>query len=437
MVKQMDNFVGEVYADLQFKEYNIAKWENLGPHIPGASAISICGEWYDALHCCWQTKRPNSRSKEDGGKVVLEINGLFEENVFCSVLSIPRDLIKSSLALEIKVKGAFPSISPFIFDPATFIKHEMSRFNIMQLHKEFKRRVKQDNSAPWGSFECISQYCPSDFLSGQILQMENAIKFLFLNPQNNLKVYQDMQHVFGWTINSPLALQQFLMSVFVNSGSESALHRLISIMSDEMSLSYCSVFGSLLQLQCLDVLDSEGAEYVYCHLSSLYTDESTCCQDLRNFLVSPITEDLVILSKVLHLLHLGDGEGEVLELLNANGKFSRGVLSLLVLVNSSIPSLKSAPLEQKQANCLEARRIVTELFSRSDCLLLLKAWMMSTIACDASIVLQLYLDNDRKMIGSHLFLIDIGMKSFSKFTKKAAKDAKICRDVTTFLSEMG
>jgi inositol-pentakisphosphate 2-kinase len=60
----------------------------------------------------------------------------------------------------------------------------------------------------------ISLYCPIDLFSGKADRMNRAIKGLFENPQNNLKMFQDGKMVYNEYSSDKGSLKRIMKSLF-------------------------------------------------------------------------------------------------------------------------------------------------------------------------------------------------------------------------------
>ncbi|CAG9802832.1 unnamed protein product [Chironomus riparius] len=65
----------------------------------------------------------------------------------------------------------------------------------------------------------ISQYCPIDLFSGKADRMNRAIKGLFENPQNNLKMFQDGKMVYNEYSPDKVLLKRIMKSLFPDAKS--------------------------------------------------------------------------------------------------------------------------------------------------------------------------------------------------------------------------
>lgn len=60
----------------------------------------------------------------------------------------------------------------------------------------------------------VSNYCPIDLFSGNAKRIHGAIKGLFENPQNNLKMFMNGKTVYNEYTTEKLQLRRVLKSIF-------------------------------------------------------------------------------------------------------------------------------------------------------------------------------------------------------------------------------
>ena len=65
----------------------------------------------------------------------------------------------------------------------------------------------------------ISQYCPIDLFSGKAQRMNRAIKGLFENPQNNLKMFQDGKMVYNEYSPDKGPLKRIMKNLFPDANN--------------------------------------------------------------------------------------------------------------------------------------------------------------------------------------------------------------------------
>lgn len=377
---------------------------------------------HQLLQAIWLAQQ-NIHRREENRYKRLSLIATFEENIsHYSVIPLSRDQPHLSLSLEIKVKGAFTSISPFICpSSSSAIKFTMSRFEIMQSYKQRKHLVEgADQVVPWGTFRARSRYRPEDLCCRQFDRVCGAVRHLLETPQNNLKVVLNGEHVYGWSKDDFGEFNAHLQALLPAHFDVLAVSEMIASALYER---HHSVLAALLEMQVLDVLDSEGAAFIYQHLlSSCYGGEETrCLDDLTECFLAPLDSAYLTFSSVILKLRQ-DG---ILIDTHETLIFSEGIQQLLAIL--PVNAVPNGDVYE------EALTLAQRLFTREDCMFLLKAWMLSTIACDASVILRLAMDTIGDVVSSQVTLIDCGLKSLTKLTTKAKKDAKICQTVMDWM----
>lgn len=67
--------------------------------------------------------------------------------------------------------------------------------------------------------ERVSSYCPIDLFSGKAERMNQALKGVIDNPQNNLKVFQDGKMVYNEYTSDMNSLRRVLLNLFPDTMS--------------------------------------------------------------------------------------------------------------------------------------------------------------------------------------------------------------------------
>lgn len=88
------------------------------------------------------------------------------------------DAISDVISIELKPKYGSTSDCPTILPPHKGLKRSVSRYHLQQSVKMEDGRIAE-----------ISSYDPLDLFSSERSRMESALKALFNNPQNNLRVF--------------------------------------------------------------------------------------------------------------------------------------------------------------------------------------------------------------------------------------------------------
>ncbi|CAA0843407.1 Inositol-pentakisphosphate 2-kinase family protein, partial [Striga hermonthica] len=214
-----------------------------------------------------------------------------------------------SVSVEIKPKSGFLPTSEFIAEENE-VKKRITRF---KMHQALKLRQ--------GKISQISKYNPLDLFSGSKDSVQNAIKSLFLTPQNNFRVFLNGSLIFGGmdgSADSP--------SYMVDRAFQDGIKRVI-VAKDGMHTKYfmelvaetimkSGLLNQLLQVQKLDAFDIEGAIHAYydvvskpciiCHekgrrkLSGRYSSLHAMTRDekfkvVRDYLISATGKDLSVM----------------------------------------------------------------------------------------------------------------------------------------------
>lgn len=412
----------ESLRNATFVTNNFRSWGKLNDCLVCSTEPHALNETeHQSLQAIWLAQQDIHRREENRNKR-LSLVAAFEENIsYCSVIHLSPDQPYRSLSLEIKVKGAFTSISPFICpSSSSAIKFTMSRYEIMQSYKQCKQSTEgADHVVPWGSFRARSSYRPQDLCCHQFDRMYEAVCHLFETPQNNLKVVVNGEHVYGWSKDDAEEFNARLRFLF---SAQIDVTMMSKMTASALYERHHSVLAALLEIQVLDVLDSEGASFIYQHLVSSYYggENARCLDDLTEYFLAPLDPVYHSFSAVVMKLRR-DVSIDAQETLI----FSEGIRQLLAIL-----PMNAAPKRDVHERALA---LVQRLLTRADCLFLLKAWVLSTIACDASVVLRIAMDTAGDIISSEVTLIDCGLKSLTKLTTKAKKDAKICQTVVDWM----
>lgn len=419
-----------------------------GSDITDVSSLNVLSDADHSLfHNLWISNRSLSR-KQSSLDVVLTLSRsvclVRYAYTFCGPLR------SRSVGFEFKVKRGFPSRSPFIAEHSGYLKHNMGRFQLMQLYRQAKKHASGELLVNWGEFLSHSHYNPTDLCSQTSSLIGNAVSALFTNPQNNLQVFANGRLVYGSTQYDRLACISELTNLLLGESQsiEEADTMIQRILVEVIETS--DIFMRLETLQYLDFIDSEGAAIIYQRLSELHTAIS----------VEQIDDDLskIILEYFEASVDKTDWFEFAASLRDQNREsvadhLSPGICALLSLLIYD----HKIDIEEKKRRYKSVMCLVIQL-TFDDCLFLMKAWMIGCVAADASIVVCIAplslsdMEEDRSFDPQtfavqvpdnngtcHKFLtrltaLDIGLKSFSKFERKAKSDAEICRVVNEYLN---
>jgi hypothetical protein len=411
----------------------------------------------------------------------------------------------ASFCWEIKVKCDLRSISPFL-QVVSFPKLYHSRY---LLNQHYKQRAANSNNGmfrqvEWGKFRSRSSYHPADLCSNDFQRIFSAVENLVENPQNNLGIVYNENRCYGWDIDNieeyeskleefaslqDAAPDNFPFAFDRRRKWKSLVNFLFSlILHEEMISSYVE------KLQCLDIIDCEGAYECYRKGLASSSSQAGWDKDLLDYLQQPLQDSIKIISDIIYDLHYpSNNSHDRLERPSFQERvtllpISSALKSYLLLVHDSKTMLLGDPCpkefvarrEQLRGKALE----LLNMYSLDDILYLLKLWMLSIIAKDCSVLVSIrwstafvksvvgrkalneILEEDTNVADlSDLFcvrkqqqddyghikvknsvgveienvfdykinLVDIGLKDFSKFISKKKKDEEICQVFTDFV----
>jgi hypothetical protein len=226
------------------------------------------------------------------------------------------DVRASQLSIEFKIKCGLRSLSPFSLYEPNNIKHNIGRYQLMQLYKYQQSLqstanlssgiVNIDELCPWGSFIAPSNYDPCDLCSRDLERIKVALKYLIKSPQNNIRLVLDNVHIFGWEISDKTILNNSLGPFFAsfdimsNEDRENFLIEAIAfILKNE------DVLESLETVQAVDsFIDIEGCKAIFDRFVQIkYPIEDECLifdsiNDYCKYNGGNISEDLKKLRKL-------------------------------------------------------------------------------------------------------------------------------------------
>jgi hypothetical protein len=253
------------------------------------------------------------------------------------------------MSVEIKPKAGYLALSPLV-DPRHRLKYQKSRFWIQQqllargvICKGWTCRLVQ-----------ASNYSPLDLFSGDEMRIKKALSALLANPHNNLMIWDNQSLVLGHEVRK-----------LHDADAQSILYAISLILHEE------NILSQLLQLQLLDVIDSDGAVLIYNHLLDICDgNESHVCEMLE------CTPDNLVLD-------VGSG-------CLAESPFPRptsvALDSFLEEVESSTPETSTD--EEKDATYARSQRWLSK-FSAPECIFLLQNYLLSLAMSDVSILIAL------------------------------------------------
>ncbi|KAL7155247.1 hypothetical protein ABFS83_03G062700 [Erythranthe nasuta] len=274
-------------------------------HVDAGIRILVSREFLKAVENKVLLQRPTLRV--DAAKVNPLCDSVLviaDHSIFPSVRGILKE--DFCLSVEIKPKGGFLPTSDFI-DEENAVKKRITRFKMHQALKLHDGVISQ-----------ISKYDPLDLFSGSKDGVQNAIKCLFLTPQNNFRVFLNGSLIFGGMDGAAECV-----SYTVDQAFQDGIKRVI-VAKDGMHSKYflelvtetvmkSGLLNQLLEVQKLDSIDIEGAIHAYydfvslpcmvCRkkgenkLSGRYSSIHSMSKDaklklVRNYLISATGKDL-------------------------------------------------------------------------------------------------------------------------------------------------
>ncbi|KAL3804361.1 hypothetical protein HJC23_011289 [Cyclotella cryptica] len=199
------------------------------------------------------------------------------------------DSYPTILSVEIKPKAGYLAESPLVL-PDHRCKYYHTRYSLQQtlmergiVKKGWCRQKEQHKSVDDGDSDTTTQhnftrsnYSPLDLFSGNLMQMEGALRELSKNMQNNFCVWCNGSKIFGEYESFPSAkYSEILHDLFRMHPWKQHLSEARSILLDVIVdvvakiLHRETLLENLLCLQLLDVIDGDGAVLVYKRLVSL------------------------------------------------------------------------------------------------------------------------------------------------------------------------
>jgi inositol-pentakisphosphate 2-kinase len=321
---------------------------------------------------------------------------------------------RTSYTIELKPKAGYLAFSPLVHPSYRHVKYRQSRFRSLQvLHKMglWKKGWIGDHSDE--RTQVVSWYEPLDLFSQDASRVQNAVRQLWRTPQNNLRIYSNANGAAQSvpTSDAPPFLETILVSVFTRPKGQDLLRRILKWQ------------------QQLDILDVDGAGIVYQRLVDLLRNESEDrlgpaeAQVLGQALVDDVSRDDLpphdgarghhtasghggtknealpgLLEASPYRYKLGEG-AENDDIANNNDdnfdapliKFCQTIHDFRHKMAESGGTLPRSPagaayVQQTRQRLLDTIR---NDFSVSDCIYLLRNWLLSLTMCDVSIFVTL------------------------------------------------
>lgn len=298
-------------------------------------------ELSDALH----EKRPAWRRIKS-----LNLDATFGELMLdaFSIFRIPGTSFRQVITVEVKVKCGLSSSSPLV-PPSRHLKRQLGRFRLMQLYKAAGAAADSDGASK------SSNYNPCDLCSMNPQSIRRALAELFATPQNNLRI----------TTTTGSELEPEMRQLLLDS--------LANILSNEQE----PVLHRLQLLQSFDLIDIEGAAFIFERLETLMPGKSP-----------ELIEEIICDSFVFDASSIF----ELLDCLSSSRRDSSelprrpewtAIAKLLELADNGQSQAQS--LEYSHFRALE----VVGSLTVSEAILLLQLWLLALAAKDASLIVSL------------------------------------------------
>ena len=269
------------------------------------------------------------------------------------------------LSVELKVKGGLLSRSPFL-QGSSRIKLLKNRFQLVHAYKyHLKNKGFDGYKAP--------SYRPRDLCSGEISRVQNALLSLLACPGNNISVRRDGHCIFGEKDGAADDVSRawflFLGCACLLDTLEAFVQTVSAVLVKETAL------NRLMRMQALDVIDCEGCTLIFDRLALLCGSKYAALELLRNSAGDPFPFEISELSDLLYEISPSSS-------LKCNIDFGVVTRVLSLSVSASLPK------EELTDRHTAALSLVDSL-GVSDCITLLRLWLVSLTAKDASLILTL------------------------------------------------
>jgi Inositol-pentakisphosphate 2-kinase len=300
---------------------------------------------------------------------------------------------KVSFCIEIKPKGGYTAISPFVKETRIH-KFLKSRYVLLQelysMGKVTKDWMRDSGS---GTIFDSSSYDPLDLFSGNDARVRRALHCLLQCPQNNIKIWagikimlgvettqsQEGESSFDWhSLGESLGLR-----MLTNDSKRDVTSFLIDLTAKVLLEE--SFLCRILDLQKLDVLDADGAIEVYRRLVKLCEDDQGKAESLLDSFPEWSGEGYKshLVCSVLRNCPLAPKETSNL------AKLCNEVEEMERLLEKSHKSLSS--LRQLKNFRMQALKVLDTL-SIDECRYLLQVWLLSLTMCDLTFFINFTLE---------------------------------------------
>ncbi|KAJ4816559.1 Inositol-pentakisphosphate 2-kinase [Rhynchospora pubera] len=215
-------------------------------HIDAGVRVSVSREFLEKVEVSTLNFRPAWRRKASKIDILTNSALLFSDHsVFPSNSTF-------SIAIEIKPKCGFVPSSEYILDENS-IKKQVTRYKMHQALKLHKKQILEE-----------SAYDPLDMFSHSKERIHKALNALYMNPQNNFRVFLNGSLIYGGMDTDTKTHDtnnSFEELIGTSSGLNLNLPKIFELLTEMISKS--GVLNQLLETQKLDVYDIEGAIHSY------------------------------------------------------------------------------------------------------------------------------------------------------------------------------
>jgi hypothetical protein len=296
---------------------------------------------------------------------------------------------KNVISVEIKPKAGYITTSPLV-SPANRCKYYRTRYSLQQelmesgqIQKGWCKQNDQNGKGnPKPSSFTPSNYSPIDLFSGDLSQIQSALKDLSNNMQNNFRVFYSGTQIFGEDIMPPDEESKAILDeLFPQCTDLDAKNntRLLDLITGTVAkvLHREELLRNLLSMQLLDVIDGDGAIKVYERLVHSCDGSNSKAEALLDKAMLCVESNGVEQrSKKPLLFHENN--------LTATSPYDlpncASLHILLEEIDKFQPHHPDTDVNAFHARCIQ---MVGQL-SQEGCIYLLQNWLLSLTMCDVS-----------------------------------------------------
>jgi hypothetical protein len=291
----------------------------------------------------------------------------------------------STLCFEIKPKAGYRAISPLVAPEYRAAKYHYTRFEIYQqlrlaghISKGWEEPIEPRKS---------SNYRPLDMFSGDVERIQTALGALFDSPLNNLRAWFDGEQLIGTGTDDSMeddALGRATESFFCTETAwrdKSHFCRLVVPLLAQVLL-HEPLLAMLLKFQRLDIIDADGANFVFERLIELIGDRSArSAIEFVDAVTPPGSKQQTTWSSPLpdSPFPCPKESLALLDLCKLIRNFEER------LADSDGNELMDAEMDEAHADAVRKLGAL----SKEECRYLLQNWLFSLVMCDVSLFLSL------------------------------------------------